>query len=240
MTREIDLELLLDASSSDVSTASFTDTLINATLTVGAPNAAIDATLARPEDDFTPSSAQQCEISPLLGASPVIPSSHAHRLLESAYYQAKRTGNIADFEKIVGIIDEDHCQHNNDALIILRCKALRFVLEGRLREAMYDEVVRVITEITKAPLPRVQMQRAVEAILALIDKHRDASSLPSVVFEEVALLLVMQRLHPDKEPVRHPMLSKLIGAMDKGSLDAALPLHLHRQAGGGTEAGRKH
>lgn len=203
MTREIDLELLLDASSSDVSTASFTDTLASAGHVAGAASTAINASLAHPDDDIAMPSVQQCEISPLLGASPVLSSSHAHRLLESAYYQAKRAGSVADFENIIRIIDEDHC-HDSDALTILRCKALRFVLEGRLREAMYNEAVAVVAEITRAPLPRVQMQRAVEAILDLIDKYRDASSLPSVVFEEVALLPVMQRLHSGKEPVKHP------------------------------------
>ena len=103
MTRELDLELLLD--SPDTSDYTF-DTL---------ETPAHPSTM-RDSQHLLDDTSMQCEVSPLLDTSPSLQSAQGTGIrmaLESRYYQAKNTGNIDDFAKIVSMIEDDH--ENMDA-----------------------------------------------------------------------------------------------------------------------------
>lgn len=161
MTRELDLELLLD--SPDTSDYTF-DTL---------ETPAHPSTI-RDSRSLMDDASMQCEVSPLLDTSPSFQSVQGNGMrmaLESRYYQAKSTGNIEEFVRIVSMIEGD----GDTWMEIIKCKCLKFIFESYVTNKQYREGILCIKSIITANIPRVQMQRIVKAVLATVEREGDDS-----------------------------------------------------------------
>ena len=204
MTRELDLELLLD--SSDTSDYTFD------TLETPAHPSTIRDSQASPLDD----SSMQCEVSPLLDASPSFQSTQGNGMrmaLESRYYQAKSTGNVEDFVKIVSLIEGDR----DTWMEIIRCKCLKFILESYVTSKRYQEAILCIKAIIMANIPRVQMQRIIKAVLEAVEREGD-SSMNWCVFVEAFTECLLSSLDKTRDSVRLISLT-LLGSMDHDWID---------------------
>lgn len=187
MTRELDLELLLD--SPDTSDYTF-DTL---------ETPAHPSTI-RDSRSLMDDTSMQCEVSPLLDTSPSFQSAQGdgmRMVLESRYYQAKSTGNIEEFVRIVSMIDGD----GNAWMETIKCKCLKFIFENHVTSKQYREAILCIKSIVTANIPRVQMQRIVRAVLSAVEREGD-DSMNWCVFVEALTECLFSFLDKARDSVR--------------------------------------
>lgn len=217
MTRELDLELLLD--SSDTSDYTF-DTL---------ETPAHPSTIRDSQGSLLDDTSMQCEVSPLLDASPSFQSAQGNGMrmaLESRYYQAKSTGNVDDFVKIVSLIEGDR----DTWMEIIRCKCLKFIFENYVTSKRYQEAILCIKAILITNIPRVQMQRIIRAILDAVEREGD-SSMNWCVFVEAFTEYLLSSLDKTRDSVGL-IIDTFLGSMDINRTDST------RGLGGAQEAVR--
>lgn len=162
MTRELELELLLD--SPDTSDYTF-DTL----------ETPPHPSTVRESHGMMDDASMQCEVSPLLDASPSLQSGQGdgmRMMLESHYYEARNSANVDEFVKIVSLIEDDH---EETWMQVIKCKCLKFIFENHVTSKRYEEAISCLNSIIETRIPRVQSQRIINAILDAIEREWDTS-----------------------------------------------------------------
>jgi hypothetical protein len=188
MTRELELELLLD--SPDTSDYTF-DTL----------ETPAHPSMTRESNVMMDDASMQCEVSPLLDASPSLQSAQGdgmRMMLESRYYEAKNRANVDEFVKIVSLIEDDQ---EETWMQVIKCKCLKFIFENHVTSKRYEEAISCTNSIVETKIPRVQSQRIINAILDAVEREWDAS-MSWCVFVVTLADCIMSSLNQKRDAVQ--------------------------------------